>query len=311
MGATPSRFKSARPQFFAAFPRFPPPKKLSPSVFYRLLYLLPKNHLSYLVGWLVSKQFPFGLHTLIRNWFISAYRVDVSEAELPLENYPTMGDLFVRRLKPGARPLASETLVSPVDGALTQAGRFVSADPTLTQIKGMDYSLRRLVGPEIDIRPFEGGGFLTIYLAPFNYHRIHAPIAGKIDRVAYIPGALWPVNTWSVGSIKDLFVVNERVIVELTGRAGGALVVMVGATNVGKITLDFTDQIVGNGLPPSPTRLWKPAHEIAVEKGAGLGCFELGSTVVLILDKSLMDALKIKLPSGIQVPLRMGQGLTH
>jgi phosphatidylserine decarboxylase len=283
-------------------------------MFFRLLYLVPKNWLSYLVGKLVHARYPFGLHFLIRNWFIAFYRIETSEAERPPGDYPTMGAFFVRRLKPGARPIAPDPIVSPVDGTLTQGGRFDPAHPSLKQIKGIDYSLRDLVGPDWDLADYVTGAFMTIYLAPYNYHRIHAPITGRVTRCGYIPGALWPVNTWSVSHIPGLFVVNERIIVELDGEAGKALVVMVGATNVGRVTLDFHSGMIGNQLPRPHASVWTPPASLSLEKGQGLGCFELGSTVILILSGSLAEKAGARWmdPGSRGVAgevVRMGQGL--
>jgi phosphatidylserine decarboxylase len=279
-------------------------------LFYRLLYLLPKNLLSHYVGRLTHARYPFALHRVLKLWFIRQYRIEAQEAEFPLERYATMGDFFVRRLKPGSRPLAASLLVSPVDGTLTQAGRFSAGEAKLTQIKGLDYTLPQLAGSGIDLAPYREGGFLTIYLAPYNYHRIHAPIGGQVTQAAYIPGALWPVNTWSVSHIPGLFVVNERVIVELSGAEGQALVVMVGATNVGRITLDFHAGMEGNKLPRDPAGIWKPERPLSLGKGEGLGCFELGSTVILILSKTLMDKVAPEWISPHARPIRMGQGLS-
>ncbi len=283
-------------------------------MFFRLLYLVPKNWLSYAIGKLVHARYPLGLHTAIRNWFIGFYRIETSEAELPMSEYPTMGAFFVRRLKPGARPVAPGPIVSPVDGTLTQGGFFDPANPRLKQIKGIDYSLRELIGGDWDLAEYQAGGFLTIYLAPYNYHRIHAPIAGRVTRCGYIPGALWPVNTWSVSHIPGLFVVNERIVVELEGEAGKALVVMVGATNVGRITLDFHPGMIGNDLPRPPASTWTPPAPLNLAKGEGLGCFELGSTVILILSRSLAEKTGARWMDPASrgaagEAVRMGQGL--
>jgi phosphatidylserine decarboxylase len=278
-------------------------------MFYRLLHILPKNLLSHFVGILTHARYPFGLHTLVKNWFIRQYRIETAEAEHPLDHYPTMGAFFVRRLKPGARPIAASPLVSPVDGTLTQGGRFQPGKAVLTQIKGLDYNLEDLTGPGWALQDYLQGGFLTIYLAPYNYHRIHSPIEGQVTQVSYIPGALWPVNTWSVGHIPGLFVVNERIAVEVAGVSGKALVIMVGATNVGRITLDFHSGMEGNKLPRPKGSHWRPQQPVRLEKGGGLGCFELGSTVILILSKELMDKVDPALLIPGSKTVRMGQGL--
>lgn len=279
-------------------------------MFYRLLYILPKNLLSHFVGLIVHARLPFGLHRGIKTWFIGHFRVETGEAEFPIDRYETLGSFFIRQLKPGARPIAPAILVSPVDGTLTQGGRFQPLAQKLTQIKGIDYRLQELVGPDWNLQDYLTGGFLTIYLAPYNYHRIHSPIEGRVTQVTYIPGALWPVNTWSVNHIPGLFVVNERIVVEVEGTEGKALVVMVGATNVGRITLDFHPGIVGNDLPRSRERLWRPQQTLSMAKGQGLGCFELGSTVILILSKTLAERLDPNLLGSGSHIVRMGQGFT-
>jgi phosphatidylserine decarboxylase len=278
---------------------------------FRLLHLVPKNLLSHAFGQVVGARLPLGLHRTIRDAFIKAYKVDCSDAEHPVSAYETLGDFFIRKLKPGARPLDSAPLISPVDGALTQMGRFQKdGESRLTQIKGMDYRLEDLVGPGWDLKDYkDGGGWMTIYLAPYNYHRNHSPLAGTVSQASYIPGALWPVNTWSVSHIPGLFVVNERIAVEIAGRHGKAILVMVGATNVGRITLDFHADMVGNARPRSAAGVWKPAAPLPMDKGQGLGCFELGSTVILLLSASLMESVDPKLSTAIPCALRMGRGL--
>lgn len=259
----------------------------------------------------MHSRLPFGLHRAVRDWFIRTYKVDLSDAEKPVQAYETLGDFFVRHLKPGARPLDPGIMVSPVDGTLTQMGRFVGEAAKLTQIKGLDYSLDDLAGPGWDLNKYrDQGGFLTIYLAPYNYHRIHSPIQGHITQVTYIPGALWPVNTWSVSHIPGLFVVNERIAVEIESPAGKVLLVMVGATNVGRITLDFRPGIAGNQRPRSKERIWRPINPLPVEKGQAIGCFELGSTVIMALSQGLMDKVD-PATAAATLPrvVRMGQGL--
>ena len=281
-----------------------------------LLYLIPKNWLSRLVGWAVRRRWPFGLHLRIRNAFIRAYAVNVSEAEKPLDEYPTLGDFFIRRLKPGTRPLTASALVSPVDGMLTQRGGLETGSLRLTQIKGISYDLQALAGAGWDVSPYAGGAFLTFYLAPWNYHRIHAPAAGQVKAVRHIAGALWPVNRWSVETIPELFVRNDRILVEMEcplwpeegdGSDGKILIAMVGATNVGRITLDFCPELRGNS--GTGIRDWNPPAELRLDKGGDLGCFEMGSTVVVVLDARWASQLRLKDPDA-PVPMRMGLELS-
>ena len=279
---------------------------------YSLLYLVPKNWLSRFVGWAVRRRWPFGLHRYIRDQFINHFGVEVSEAEHPLADYPTLGEFFIRRLREGARPLAASALVSPVDGTLTEHGFFEAgiSNPNLTQIKGIRYSLQDMLGIGWDSSAYASGAFLTIYLAPWNYHRIHSPAQGRIVRARHIAGALWPVNNWSVNNIRDLFVRNDRILTEMECEEGRLIVAMVGATNVGRITLSFCSELAGNSLSASGIRDWKPATDLTVSKGGDLGCFEMGSTVVLILDAKWAARLKRNLHGEEPVPMRVGVDLS-
>ncbi|HAO99927.1 MAG TPA: phosphatidylserine decarboxylase [Fibrobacteres bacterium] len=279
---------------------------------YSLLYLVPKNWLSRFVGWSVRRRWPLGLHTSIRDKFIRHFKVDASEAEYPLAQYPTLGEFFIRRLKTDARLLDSAALASPVDGALTRRGRFGNGDanPSLTQIKGIQYALKDFCGDGWDTTPYAGGAFLTLYLAPFNYHRIHAPADSRILRARHIAGALWPVNAWSVENIRDLFVRNDRILVEMESEGGRILLGMVGATNVGRITVSFTNELMGNSNS-SGIRDWVPSGELQVSKGQDIGCFEMGSTVVLVLDAYWAERTRQDLLQGHEsLPVRMGMGLS-
>jgi phosphatidylserine decarboxylase len=282
-----------------------------------LLYLVPKNWLSRVVGKIVERRWPFGFHTVIRDQMIRVFKPDVAEAEQALDRYPTWADFFTRRLRPGARPLGPSPLVCPVDGTLTQRGLLESPRLFLTQIKGLRYSLKDLLAGW-DPAPYAGGAFLTVYLAPYNYHRIHAPAAGKVLRARHVPGALWPVNAWSVQKIAGLFVRNDRVLVEMegplppgegggtTGRLTNALI---GATNVGRTTLAFSD-LRGNDPGARGVRDFTPKDPLPLAKGAELACFEMGSTIVLILDARWAARLRPELLADTaSVPVRLGLDL--
>jgi phosphatidylserine decarboxylase len=283
-------------------------------VFYNLLYLVPKNWLSRLVGRAVEGRWPFGLHTAIRNGMIGAFKPDVEEAEHKLDQYPTWAEFFVRRLKAGARPMGATPLVCPVDGTLTQRGRLESPELFLTQVKGIRYSLKDLLAGW-DPAPYIGGAFLTVYLAPYNYHRIHAPAAGRVLRARHVPGALWPVNAWSVANIGGLFVRNDRVLVEMEGEmetdTGRMTIALIGATNVGRTTLAFSD-LRGNdpGAMRKGPRDFEPSAPLRLSKGGELACFEMGSTIVLILDVRWAARLRPELlADSAPTPVRLGLDL--
>ena len=141
--------------------------------------LLPKNLESRLFGNLIDLKIPL-LSKLARNLFARAYALDMSEASKPLESYANIGELFVRELLPGKRPIADGEVVSPVDGRESQTGSLEGPDAEMIQAKGKTYSLSALLRDEELASHFAGGRFATIYLAPFNYHRIHSPVSGKL-----------------------------------------------------------------------------------------------------------------------------------
>lgn len=292
---------------------------------YNLLYLVPKNWLSRVVGRIMEADGPLGLNTFVRNAMIRAFKPDVTEAEHPLEHYRTWSQFFVRRLKPGTRPVGASPLVCPVDGTLTQRGLLDSPELLLTQIKGIRYSLSDLLSGW-DTTPYAGGSFLTVYLAPYNYHRIHAPATGRVQRAVHVPGALWPVNTWSVRSIKGLFVRNDRIVVEMEcpldeGKAGGVggngegtgrlALAMIGATNVGRTTLSFSP-VRANDPAVTTVRDIPVPEGLTLEKAAELACFEMGSTIVLVLDAAWTARLKPGLLAGTDpVVVRLGEDLAR
>ncbi|MGL1933370.1 MAG: archaetidylserine decarboxylase [Fibrobacterales bacterium] len=257
-------------------------------IIWTILVLLPKNLISQLFGWLAYREWPL-FAPIFRDVFVNMYSIDMSEAEAEQSEYPSVQKLFIRRLKKGARPIGSDELISPVDGKLSQYGTIHQPELELIQAKGKTYSLEKLIGSKERANSFENGIWATIYLAPFNYHRIHSPVTGSIVETTYIPGNLWPVNTMSIARVPELFCVNERVITTIEGENGGTcLVVKVGATNVGRISLSYTDLIISNTISPlAPQKpvQWKPSEPIAITKGDELGIFELGSTVVIIADK--------------------------
>lgn len=253
---------------------------------------LPKNHVSFFIGWLVHLPLPRFIWTPIIRLFAHQYSIDLNEAEFPVDQYPSLGEFFIRRLKPGVRPLAETKVVHPADSVVTQAERIQSGK--LVQAKDKFYSAVDLTADPKALDKYEGGFFLTYYLCPTDYHRVHSPVTGIVKKITHIPGNLWPVNNWSTENIPELFSVNERVCVEIETYQGPVNVVFVGATNVGQIELFIDSEIRGNQLVLSKTFI-KDGLNISVEKGQELGCFRMGSTVVALYGKSFeVDDQKFK-----------------
>ncbi|MDR2337217.1 MAG: archaetidylserine decarboxylase [Deltaproteobacteria bacterium] len=269
-----------------------------------LLKFLPKNYLSLLIGKLAKLESPRFLIQLAINYFIKCYKINLEEIEKPPSDYTCLNEFFTRNLACGAREI-SAGLVSPVDGKITQFGQIKNT--TLIQAKGIDYTLDELlIDPEL-AKHFKDGFFITIYLAPYNYHHIHTPIDGEIVESIHVPGKLWNVDAWSIENIKKLFVVNERVISVLKSQETGYIaVVKVGATGVGSISVEFDDVKSNVG---AFNYFKKPIikhydQQLLFKKGQKLGTFNLGSTVILLMQKQFYP--KYNLQSG---EVRLGDRL--
>lgn len=251
-----------------------------------MLSVLPKAAISRAVGAATRLPAPQPLHAAAAKVFARAYKVNLDEAERDVSEFRTFGDFFTRRLKPGARPIApgEDVVVSPTDGLVAAVG--ISEGGRMMQVKGRDYTVAQLLDDPDEARRFEGGAYVTIYLAPRDYHRIHSPVEGVVDTLAYIPGELWPVNKPAVRCVPNLFAVNERLISYLESRAGRVAVVKVGATCVGRIRAAYDDVVTNSG----GKRLRKTYDEKPrVEKGGELGVFEMGSTVILLFEPGRMS----------------------
>lgn len=271
------------------------------AAFLSFVKLLPKSQLSRFVGGAARLAGLPGAHQAAIHAFAQQYKVNVDEAELPLEAYESFGEFFVRRLKPGARTIVpgEDVVVSPVDGTVSQAG--LATDGRLIQAKGRDYSLAALLADEEEGRRFAGGAWTTIYLSPRDYHRIHAPLGGQILGWSYVPGALWPVNRPSVRGVPELFAKNERAIVWMQTPLGRMALVAVGATIVGRIRLAFDELATNQGGPAKRVMYEAPR---TIRKGEELAMFEIGSTVILCFEPGRV-ALDERLQP--EVPLQLGE----
>ena len=262
---------------------------------YTFLKLLPRNTLSRALGAACRIPAPRPVMRAVIRGFARRYGVDAAEAERAIEEYPTFTEFFTRRLKPGARPIApGEGIpVSPVDGTVGEVGEIV--DGRLLQAKGKHYTLAELIGgPRAaeDAGRFAGGSFVTIYLAPFNYHRIHAPLGGSITGYVNVPGTLWPVNSMGVRNVERLFCVNERLTSFLDTPRGPCAVVAVGAMNVGRIRAVY-DDVVTNARRTRAVQRKEYEKPIPIPKGAELAIFEMGSTVVVVFGPGVRIAADV------------------
>lgn len=235
--------------------------------------LLPQHAVSRLAGRLADSRVRWIRRPFVHG-FARFYRVDMSEAERPeLDDYVSFNDFFTRALRAGARPLDADplALVSPVDGVVSQAGPLDAG--RLLQSKGVAYRLEDLI--EGDGAAFHGGSFVTLYLAPSDYHRVHAPASGRLTATTAIPGRLFSVNARTEAAVTDLFCRNERLACEFDTDHGRMLVVLVGALIVASIDTAW-------GGPASPYRqLRRDTWQRSFARGDELGRFLLGSTVIV------------------------------
>ena len=268
-------------------------------------YLLPKQALTSLAGKLAGAR-AGGMTTAAIRWFVKRYGVNMAEAVDPdLTSYATFNDFFTRRLKVGARPLATATYLCPVDGAISQFGS-IERDQ-IFQAKGHSYSTTTLIGGDETLaRRFENGSFATLYLSPRDYHRIHMPCAGRLLSMIHVPGALFSVNPTTARGVPGLFARNERVVCVFEDDDGQPFVlVLVGATIVGSMAT------VWHGVvnPPRPGRLrqwtYRPG-EVSLAKGEEMGRFLLGSTVVMLFPQGRLVFNPAWAPA---CPIRMGEAM--
>jgi phosphatidylserine decarboxylase len=250
----------------------------------RLLGLYPKKVGSSVVGWAASRRLPEGWREPILGRFAAKYGAKVEEAEKPLAQYESLQAFFTRRLKPGLRPqepLAAGALNSPVDARIIACGRI--GQGTAIQAKGLPYRITELLKHDPDAARFEGGHYLTLYLAPKDYHRIHVPLEGQVTAVGRVEGELWPVNDASTGHVPRLYERNRRATWVATGTGADegleVAAILVGATHVGGVVIDDR-WLAGRTLPKDGSF---PVEALPCAPGDDLGTFEFGSTVVLLV----------------------------
>lgn len=267
-------------------------------------YVLPHHLLSWVVFHLARIHWR-PLKDFMLRVYLALHDVNMEEAEEynPFA-YPSLNAFFTRRLKPEVRPVDSDnrSLVSPVDGTVSQAG--IIRDGQIFQAKGHEYSLKTLVGGDTDMaRPFVNGNFATLYLSPRDYHRIHMPVDGRLTDMIYIPGRLFSVAPHTVNTIPGLFARNERLVCRFETPAGVMIMVLVGAVNVSAIDTVWAGSITPPGKWHIQRTHYDDGVDIQLKKGVEMGRFNLGSTVILLMEQDVrMDAI-LSAGSGV----RMGE----
>jgi phosphatidylserine decarboxylase len=243
---------------------------------------VPHHLLSRLAGWIANCKQPRIKNSLIK-YFIHHYGVDMSLAlqEDP-EYYQSFNDFFTRALKPEKRMITADprAIASPVDGSISEIGSICKGQ--VIRAKQVDYNLQALLGGSNALASqFEGGNFVTFYLAPKDYHRVHSPCDGELSEMIYVPGRLFSVNPKTAERFPQLFVQNERIITLFQTLAGPMVVVLIGAMLVGSMSTVWEGVIT-----PAAAQIIRHWHynknSVLLTKGQELGHFQMGSTVIVL-----------------------------
>lgn len=271
-----------------------------------LLYPLPQHAISRIVLQATRTRNQRWKNALIR-WFVQAYRVDLEEAsEAEARAYPDFNSFFTRALRADARPLPDdpEAVICPADGSISEIGRLDGEH--LLQAKGRRFSVGELLGGNTDLAArFHGGHFITVYLSPRDYHRVHMPVDGALLEMIHVPGRLFSVAPHTVRVIPRLFSRNERVVSLFDTERGPLAVVLVGAICVASIETVWAGVVT----PPRGHHLqcWHyPQHQHILHRGEEMGRFNMGSTVIVLFGPE-----QISWQDGLHAeqPVRMGQPL--
>lgn len=270
-----------------------------------LLYPLPHHTISRLIFWLTRRE--TRIAQPVMRWFAKRYGVDMNEARYgDFAAYTSFNTFFTRELKHTARLVNADqqSIACPVDGTVSQAGGIHNGQ--IFQAKGRTYSLLQLLGGDsIDAAPFTDGKFATLYLSPRDYHRIHMPVDATLTKMIHVPGRLFSVAPHTVNNVPNLFARNERVVALFDTPAGKVAMILVGAINVAAIETSWF------GLVTPPTRnsinRWRygDADTVVLKKGDEMGRFNMGSTVILLMQNNAAFNDKIT-PSG---KVKMGESI--
>ncbi len=267
------------------------------------LRLVAHASVSRAAGYISEIELPCAIQSRVNTTFCKLAKIDTTESEKPVSTYRSLNELFTRRLKPGKRTIAPIDCVCPTDGRLRATGKITKGH--VIEAKHQHYDIATLVGTDEFNDLFNDGQFATIYLSPKNYHRIHAPVSGKIIHTTYVPGKLFPVNQIGLRIVDNLFIQNERLTTIIrTSKGHHVAVVKVGATCVGRISLSY-DAFATN-VQKCEAFSKKLPSPISIKSGEEIGVFELGSTVVVLFEQ---DAFELDPHLNHNTAVSMGEAL--
>lgn len=269
---------------------------------------MPQHLLSRLVARFANSDIRWLKNLLIRR-FIKTYNVNMDEAAAEADSHPSFNVFFTRALKPDARPLADSKrfILSPADGAISQLGRIESG--RVIQAKGQDYTVSELLADDGELaEKYRDGMFITVYLSPRDYHRVHMPVSGTLKYTTYVPGDLFSVNQTTVGHVPRLFARNERLVCVFDTELGQVASIMVGAMIVAGIETVWGGPLAAHGKEIQNRDYLDANTPLTLDAGTEMGRFMLGSTVIMLFEAGQIEWLP-ELRAGSA--LRMGQVLAR
>lgn len=244
--------------------------------------LLPARSLGRFIYW-ISRRRSIWLKNILIRGFSALFNVDTTEAARPVpDGYASFNEFFTRELRSGARPFMRDTerVIAPVDGTIAQLGHARHGE--LLEAKGAQFSAARLLGDAELAAKLDAAPFTTLYLAPYNYHRIHMPLDGRLVGTLFIPGKLHSVNARTVAVIPDLYARNERLVCHFTGARGDFVLVLVGALNVASMSTAWAGEVRATQRDGVTREQWPTAAAPQLQQGEYMGHFNMGSTVILL-----------------------------
>ncbi len=258
-----------------------------------IISILPKCFISRIAGYLARLPVPPFILGKVIKCYADRYKVNKNEIEYPEKGFKCFEGFFTRKLKEGVHVIDDrhESVISPVDAEIVQFGKIEKHK--ILQAKGIDFSLKDLF-PSDSYEFFTDGDFITLYLSPADYHRIHSPVTGRITGYFIIPGTLFSVQNFSLKNLRNLYTKNERLISYIQTANGQVAVCKIGAMNVGRITVCHDNEIRTNKwFRKRKEFIYKPDERPIIKKGQELGIFHIGSTVILVFQKDMINFKEI------------------
>lgn len=270
-----------------------------------LFRIVPKGLISRIFGYMSLIPFHAAIMKRIISWYSAKYGVNLDEAEIPEDGFRNLNSFFTRKLKKNARKIDvnKKSVIAPTDSRVDQFGDI--KNDSILQAKGINYSLRGLI-PSSEAEKFVDGKYITLYLSPGDYHRIHSPVSGKITGFFNIPGKLYSVQEFMVKGFQGLFSVNERLITYIQTDKGTVAVCKIGAMNVGKISLSYNDCVTNRFFRRRNEYFYSADKRPVINKGDEVGTFNLGSTVILLFQKNMIKFEKLKEGRKVKVGEKIG-----